>query len=408
MFMLMYCYIQRFMSIEGYVNLTIKDFLLYYNFKPDRNRNRINSKVIATLLSMVDNEFIKYIGCYSNGGLSSITDISCDMQFTIQVINYDEKWNPNQHFTKILYNEIDALRNNNVKSFDKVLCLYLNIKKHMSGNDGISATHIAYPSENTLAKECGCSVRTIKNYTDILVSIGMLYVRNYGSYLSMKKGKETILNSNNVYALEEQYLNESAKESLRSYLKNNYNYIDGFFGFCDNLPEHEPNNSVEAIESKPNYSVLVSQADLNVSESTMNINSVEAETIDNAWGEPDLLEHDYSINDILDMPCTNDIKAESNNEPLKANNQKEYNEFSSNISINNPIKVVSIKKSPSNENKIPTDILIQHEAEKLFIKYSDRNELSLFILDLSEKFPGLDDYEKYWNYEKKMQKIISP
>lgn len=397
MFMLIYCYIQRFMSIEGYVNLTIKDFLLYYNFKPDRNRNRINSKVKDTLLSMVDTGFIKYIGCYSNGGLSSITDISCDMQFTIQVINYDEKWNPGQHFTKILYNEIDILRNNNVKSFDKVLCLYLNIKKHMSGNDGISATHIAYPSENALAKECGCSVRTIKNYTDILVSIGMLYVRNYGSYLSMKKGKETILNSNNVYALKKQYLNESAKESLRNYLKNNYNYIDGFFGFCDNLPEHK---------ARPNNSVLKTQAELNVSESTMNNNSVEAETTDDARGEPDSLEHDYSIDDILDMPCTNDIEAESNNEPLKTNNQKEYNEFSSDISINNPVEVISIKKSLSNENKIPTDILIQYEAEKLFKKYSDRNELSLFILDLSEKFPGLNNYEKYWDYEKKMQKII--
>lgn len=396
--MLMYCYIQRFMSIEGYVNLTIKDFLLYYNFKPDRNRNRINSKVMDTLLSMVDTGFIKYIGCYSNGGLSSITDISCDMQFTIQVINYNEKWNPNQHFTKILYNEIDTLRNNNIKSFDKVLCLYLNIKKYLFDGEGISVSHVAYPSEDTLAKECFCSVRTIKNYTDILVSIGMLYVKNYGSYLSMKKGKEMVINSNNVYALEEQYLNESAKESLRDYLKEKNGYINGFFSFCDNLPGHE---------ARPNNSVLVTQSDLNVSESTMNNNSVEAETTDNAWGEPDFLEHDYSIDDILDMPCTNDINAESNNESLKDNNQKGHNGLSSNISINNPVKVISIKKSPSNENKIPTDILIQHEAEKLFKKYSDRNELSLFILDLSEKFPGLDNYEKYWAYEKKIQKIIS-
>lgn len=396
--MLMYCYIQRFMSIEGYVNLTIKDFLLYYNFKPDRNRNRINSKVMDTLLSMVDNEFIKYVGCYFNGGLSSITDVKCDMQFTIQVINFDEKWNPGQHFTKILYNEIDTLRNNNVKSFDKVLCLYLNIKKYIFDDESISNTHVAYPSENTLAKECGYGVNTIKNYTKILVSINMLYVKNYGSYLSMKKGKETILNSNNVYALEEQYINETAKESLRDYLKNNCNYIDGFFSFCDNLPGHE---------ARPNNSVLATQSDLNVSESTMNNNSVEAETTDNAWGEPDFLEHDYSINDILDMPCTNDIKAESNNESLNANSQIGHNGLSDDISINNPVKVISIKKSPSNENKIPTDILIQHEAEKLFKKYSDRNELSLFILDLSEKFPGLDNYEKYWAYEKKIQKIIS-
>ena len=348
------------MSIEGYVNLTIKDFLLYYNFKPDRNRNRINSKVMDALVSMMDTGFIKYIGCYSNGGLSSITDVKCDMQFTVQVINFDEKWNPDQHFTKILYNEIDTLRNNNVKSFDKVLCLYLNIKKYIFDDESISNTHVAYPSENTLAKECGYGVNTIKSYTKILVSINMLYVKNYGSYLSMKKGKETILNSNNVYALEEQYINETAKESLRDYLKNNCNYIDGFFSFCDNLPEHESNNSDEAIEANPKVSGV------------------------------------------------NYVKAESNNESLKANSQIGHNGLSDDISINKPVKVISIKKSPSNENEIPTDILIQHEAEKLFKKYSDRNELSLFILDLSEKFPGLNDYEKYWDYEKKMQKIISP
>ena len=44
MFMITYLYLQRHRSIEGYVNLTIKDFLLYYNMTPDRKKGRINDK----------------------------------------------------------------------------------------------------------------------------------------------------------------------------------------------------------------------------------------------------------------------------------------------------------------------------------------------------------------------------
>lgn len=90
MFMITYLYLQRHRSIEGYVNLTIKDFLLYYNMIPDRKKGRINDKVKNTFQLMVDQEFICYIGCFSNGGLSSVKDVDCGVKFNRFTIQYDE------------------------------------------------------------------------------------------------------------------------------------------------------------------------------------------------------------------------------------------------------------------------------------------------------------------------------
>lgn len=277
----MYLYLQRYRSIEGYVNLTIKDFILYYNFAPNRNKGRINEKVYSTLQLMIDREFIRYVGCFSNGGLASLSDVDCNMMFTVQLINIDEKWNPQSRFTKILYSEIDTLRENNVKPIDKILCLYINIKKRISVDvEAGTATPFAYPSEETLAKECGCGVSTIKNYTHILCGIGMLYVKNYGSYMRMKKGREVVVNSNNVYALEEKYLDNSAKEGLREYLKLSCGYIDGFYPFCDNLPDKGKVKSID-----------------------------DDSSLDDEWGEKDNIDNNYSIEEIIDMPAMNDVGA---------------------------------------------------------------------------------------------------
>ena len=281
LFMIMYLYLQRYRSIEGYVNLTIKDFILYYNFAPNRNKGRINEKVYSTLQLMIDREFIRYVGCFSNGGLASLSDVDCNMMFTVQLVNIDEKWNPQSRFTKILYSEIDTLRENNVKPIDKIFCLYINIKKRISADvESGNAKLFAFPSEETLARECGCGVSTIKNYTRILCGIGMLYVKNYGSYMRMKKGREVVVNSNNVYALEEKYLDNNAKEGLREYLKLSCGYIDGFYPFCDNLPDKGKVKNID-----------------------------DESSLDDEWGEKDNIDNNYSIEEIIDMSAMNDVSA---------------------------------------------------------------------------------------------------
>ena len=379
--MLMYVYLHRYKSIEGYVNLTVKDFVLYYNFSPNRNKNRINERVYKTLQLMIDKEFIQYIGCYSNGGLASLAEVNCDMMFTVQVINCDKFWNPENRFTKILYTEIDTLRTKNVKAIDKVLNLYINIKKRMSSDaNSMSAISYAFPSEATLSRECGYSVSSIKAYTDILCNIGMLYVKNFGSYMKLKKGKEVVTNSNNVYALEEEFLNDNTKEALRDYLKNNCGYIDGFFPFCDNLPK----DNIDCIEKNNLY---------------------EPKTDD--WGEHDPMDEskgeDYSLEDIVDMPVMSEVMAHPKVSVLpidEPNNLVQADNIDT--AITDPVKIITIKKEEQNREK-PKDIEIQEYAETLYKQYGYVK--SIFIAELSEKFPGLDDYEKYYDSAKKLHEL---
>lgn len=369
--MLMYVYLHRYKSIEGYVNLTIKDFLLYHNYTPNRTKNRINSKIYDTLNLMIKRGFIQYIGCYGNGGLTTLEDVDCDMMFTVQVINCNTVWNPDNRFIKILYSEIDMLRQNNVKFMGKVIQLYINIKQYIScDSDSSSASHIAYPSENYLAKQCNCGVNTIKKYTDILCDIGMLYMKNYGSYLRLYKGKEVVVNSNNVYALEEKYLNDNAKEELKSHLELNYGYLDGFYQFCNNLPN----------------------------------NNISKDTDSDDWREPiamDIEDDDFSIEEILDMPIESDLISGLEKSTILEDKSVDADTFPM-----NPVKTITIKKKEQNR-EIPLEVKIQQYADELYEQhgYGTEYEMSIFIAELAEKFPGLDDYEKYYDSAKKLHEL---
>lgn len=371
LFLLMYVYLYRYKSIERYVNLTIKDFLLYHNYTPNRTKGRINSKIYDTLNLMIIRGFIQYIGCYSNGGLASLEDVDCDMMFTVQIINYDEKWNPENRFTKILYSEIDRIRKSNIKFMGKALFLYTYIKKYITCDiKDEYAAKVSFPSENTLSEKSSCGISTVKKYIQFLCNIKLLYMRNYGSYLRMLRGKEIVVNSNNVYALEEKYLDSYGEEALRNYLKFNMGYIDGFYPFCDNLPD--------------------------------NIATGKSDSDD--WGKPtpmDTEDNDFTVEEILDMPIESDLTQEPEKSPVSENKNIEEN-----MVPMNPVKTITIKKKTQNREK-PKDIEIQEYAETLYEQYGygTEYEKSLFIVELAEKYPGLDNYEKYYDRIKLLREM---
>ena len=374
LFLLMYTYLHRHKSIEGYVNLTIKDFLLYHNYTPNRTKGRINSKIYDTLNLMIKRGFIQYIGCYSNGGLVSLDDVDCNMMFTVQIINYDENWNPENRFTKILYSEIDRIRQSDIKFMGKALFLYAYIKKYITVDiDNEYAAKVSFPSENTLSNKSDCGISTVKKYIQSLCNMKMLYMKNYGSYLRMFKGKEIVVNSNNVYALEKKSLDSDGEEALRSYLKFNMGYIDGFYPFCDNLPDNIPDRKSDS----------------------------------NDWGEPvainieDSENNDFSVEEILDMPIESDLVSGSDKSTISEDKPVDVDTFSM-----NPVKTITIKKKTQNR-EIPLDVKIQQYADNLYDQYvyDSEYEKSIFIAELSEKFPGLDDYEKYYDSAKKLHDL---
>ena len=108
-----------------------------------------------------------------------------------------------------------------------------------------------------------------------------------------------------------------------------------------------------------------------------------------------LSDGDYSLEDIVDMPVENDLVSE----PEKLTVSEDSFPM-------NPVKTITIKKKAQNREK-PKDIEIQEYAETLYEQYGFGTgyEKSLFIAELSEKYPGLDDYEKYYNSAKKLHDL---
>lgn len=100
------------------------------------------------------------------------------------------------------------------------------------------------------------------------------------------------------------------------------------------------------------------------------------------WGEPDPMEKDYPVEEIVDMPTMSDLQ----NTPM------------------NPTKTVIIRKPVQKETvQVPKDVIIQRYADDLYRQYADGtgNEKSIFIAELSEEYPGLDNYDRYYDNAKK-------
>lgn len=54
--------------------------------------------------------------------------------------------------------------------------------------------------------------------------------------------------------------------------------------------------------------------------------------------------------------------------------------------------------------QVPKDVIIQRYADDLYRQYADGtgNEKSVFIAELSEEYPGLDNYDRYYDDAKKL------
>lgn len=123
---------------------------------------------------------------------------------------------------------------------------------------------------------------------------------------------------------------------------------------------------------------------------------------DDNWGKPvsmdteDSGDKDFSIEEILDIPVENDLVSEPEKYTISEDKSVDVDTFSM-----NPVKTITIKKKEQNR-EIPLEIKIQQYADELYEQhgYGTEYEKSIFIAELSEKFPGLDNYEKYYRQAK--------
>ena len=114
-----------------------------------------------------------------------------------------------------------------------------------------------------------------------------------------------------------------------------------------------------------------------------------------------LSDGDYSLEDIVDMPVESDLVSEPEKLTVSEDKTADVNTFPM-----NPVKTIAIKKKGQNR-EIPLEVKIQQYADDLYEQhgYGTEYEKSIFIAELSEKFPGLDDYERFYISAKKLHDL---
>lgn len=119
------------------------------------------------------------------------------------------------------------------------------------------------------------------------------------------------------------------------------------------------------------------------------------------WEEPNSMENNFSIEEILNMSVESDFVSRSEESTISEDKTVDINTIST-----NPVKIFTIKKKEQNR-EIPLEIKIQQYADDLYGQhgYGTDFEKSIFIAELAEKFPGLDDYEKFYNSAKKLHDL---
>lgn len=110
----------------------------------------------------------------------------------------------------------------------------------------------------------------------------------------------------------------------------------------------------------------------------------------------DIEDSDFSIEEILNMPTESDMLLESEKSTISEDKSVDTDAF-----LMNPVKTITIKKKEQNR-EIPLEVKIQQYADELYEQhgYGTEYEMSIFIAELSEKFPGRNDYEKYYRQAK--------
>lgn len=396
--------------------------MLLYEMFGNCNYNRSDYKHIADgLTGLIENKLVIVVDKVSNS--EYIVDISA--------LVIDRKKNKDDSFTIIteeeLYFIMNYLSENGKRGIDRLAFIryFINFVGSINFNQGIytdatgtqKTNFVGYMSQEYLYKLSGISKNTLIKFNEILESNHIIYVyhhkknkqmeddsyravtNHYGRY----KDKEDIMK----FALQYEEKNGIA-DKLTDAVSNRHKALANMYrelvkgkgqNYSDNLIReiynyiHKCNEEIQKDIDDKNSQTYLTDSDkryLEKLEKKLRDEKIfdkynflfkkqESCASDNdVWGEHDSMQKDFSIDEISDMPT------------MSANSTK----------------VITIKKPMQKKNmSIPDDVIIQRYADNLYKEYGSEYEKSLFIAELSEKFPGLVDYEKYWDRAKSFYEL---
>lgn len=270
-------------------------------------------------------------------------------------------------------------------------------------------------TQDNMVINWGFSKNTVNEYLNKLEELELLYTfrsrarrtdkpyHRVGNVYGRYKDKNLIIQEGMEYLSTVPHYKTKRYSINRTSIKLRYNH------FLNNSPKYDDIKEVEKLykdcikynESfKTNPNDEIDYLDLSIFEEygfdipiyeskKSNKNKI---TSDDDWREPNSMEtedNNFTIEEILDMPIQSDLILED-----KTSNVDNF--------PMNPVKTITIKKKKQNR-EIPLDIKIQEYAEQH--GYGTEYEKSIFIVELSEKFPGLNDYEKYYDSAKKLHDL---
>lgn len=359
-----------YVMVGRWIDARGKDRSLYDNIKYG-----INFLASKEKIHIIDNNKDNFV--FSNEGL----EVDTEKEYFIVV----ELW------------ELQKIFSESNKPFN-VFAFFVNLVGTIN-----SKTKEWHMSQDKMVEYWGYSKRTVNDYLKQLSDMKLIYVHNpkkrrsdgtyqninnsYGRY----KDKEYIIQESQKYIntvecedVIEKVDRRSIKLRYNAFIsgakkyKNNHGLVVELFNECKLY-----NKSLEKKPIGGTYDGEYKQGellDLSVFSSDIKVN-------DEIWGEPDALSEDYSVERILDMPIMNEV-IEKENSDIDF-----YNKI---VTIQKPVK--------SKEVHIPLDIKIQRYADKL-LEDDNNYPKSMFLLDLAEKFPELDDYEKYYSRAKMYRQL---
>lgn len=363
----------------------------------------------------------------------------------------DTKKDEDDYFTSIREEELYFIMNyafdNGKRGIDRLSMLryYINLIGSINYNQGIyidaigrqKNNFVGYMSQEYLYKLSGISKNSLIKFNKILEGNKIIYIYHHkknkqeddGSYRAVTNHYGRYEDKEDIYKFAIQYEKEKAiAERLSDAVSNRHKALANMYrelekgkgqNYGDDLIReiynyiHKCNVEIQKEIDGKNSQTYLTDSDVRYIEKLKG--KLRDEKVfdkytflfekkidsDDNWGEPNSMETNFSVGEVLDMPVESDFVSRSEESTLSEDQPID----TSSVSIN-PVKIITIKKKKQNR-EIPLDVKIQQYADKLYEQhgYGTDYEMSIFIAELSEKFPGLDDYGKYYNRAKKYHEM---
>ena len=369
----------------------------------------------------------------------------------------DTKKNEDDYFTSIREEELYFIMNYSFDSgkrgIDRLSMLryYTNLIGSINYNQGIyiDATgrqknnFVGYMSQEYLYKLSGISKNSLIKFNKILEGNKIIYIYHHkknkqeddGSYRAVTNHYGRYEDKEDIYKFAIQYEKEKgiadrlsdAVSNRHKALANMYreiekgrgqNYSNGLITEIRNYI-HKCNMEIQKeIDSKNSQTYLTDSDQRYIKKLRGKLRDekvfdkyeflfnkeMSSDSDSDDWGEPNSMEaeeNNFIIEEILDMPLENDLVSEPEKLTVSEDKTADVDTFPM-----NPVKIITIKKKEQNR-EIPLEVKIQQYADDLYEQhgYGTEYEKSIFIVELAEKFPGFDDYEKYYNNAKKLHDL---